>query len=158
MKDENIAITDSVRTSLSKFDGVWQRVTGTQNGSPLRELIRNELCTASYDAILARRVTGRARAALSAQAASARRRARRLRAELFIRSGEVYAPSERCDVPEAKQLPALRAAFERSTAAAAAYEKAAATADGELAAMTEAFAAERSAEAQTLRALITEFF
>ena len=158
MKDENIPITDSVRASLSKFDGVWQRVTGTQNDNPLRDFIRDELCTASYNMALARRLTGHARAVLTAQAASARRRARRLRAELFIRSGEVYAPEERCAAPDAKPLPALRKAYERGTAAAAAYDKAAETADGDLAAMAEAFAAERRSEAQALRALIAAYF
>ena len=42
--------------------------------------------------------------------------------------------------------------------AAAAYDKTAETADGDLAAMAEAFAAERRSEAQALRALIAAYF
>lgn len=95
---EDMEFTEINRT-LSGFDGVWQRVSGQQRrdgnsesggtNRTLRALIEDEEDFCRENMALARASQGSCRNNLMRLAEDARQRANQLRAELFIRTGDV---------------------------------------------------------------------
>lgn len=159
-----IEISDSTRKIMDSFDELWARVSAKppqaifDEDETLREFIRSELCTASFDSALARMLQNPGRATLSAHANAAKLRARRLRGEYFIRSGVSYTPKEPCRGVTGK-LASLRMALERDIALAKSYASAAEqTAQPELGQLYTAFAAERQNAAKETRLLILDSF
>lgn len=151
-----------IRETISRFDGVWRRVSGESTEPERHEsergglcgFIEDELCAAAHDTRLARCLQGQDRSALMNLANRARRRARRMQAEYFIMHGKDHTPRPDC-CPENGTLDALRMAYQRDIAAAQAYEKAASCEDsGELRALYESFAEDRRDSARCLRSMI----
>lgn len=158
--------TEYVQAVLSGFDGVWQRVTGQEpptkkehgsNAGSLAFFAREEARAAAYDRELARCFTGTGRAALLAHAAQASQRALRLRAEVFLLTGERTDSEASCPCFRGA-LSALRDAMLRDQAAAEAYDKA----DGDdgcgLGEQLRDYACQRRAAAREKRALILRCF
>ena len=165
MTDINdIEISDSTRKIMEGFDALWERVSAKPSQAlfdedeTLREFIKSELCTASFDSALARMLQNPGRAAFSAHASAAKLRARRLRGEYFIRTGVSYTPKEPCQGVTGK-LASLRMALERDIGMAKSYAAAAEkTALPELGQLYTAFAAERKNAAKETRSLILDSF
>lgn len=160
--------TARIRDTLSGFGPVWQRVTGTEtprepppppppprdDPETLRQLLQAERQAAICGQRLARLFRGRMRTRLLAQAGAARERARTLRAELFLRSGERQAPPTRCPAPH-DRLSALREAIDADRKAARDYTAAAGkSGDAELARLYGDFAARREADAKQKREIL----
>jgi hypothetical protein len=97
------AISESIRQSLSGFDGVWQRVTATQDSfseeAALQSLIQDTWQLARRYTSLTRQFSSADRATISAHAAQCASQAQRLRAEYFIVTGQVYTPAPTQTVP-----------------------------------------------------------
>ncbi len=156
---------EEIQQTLARFDGVWDRVTGKQTGNvsgggegELPALIRDELCAARFDSMLSRMFQGAARSELQDHAASAACRARKLRAEYFILSGELCPGKEKCGAP-ACRMEGLRSAFLRDSRMAEAYKKAAAGSSvRELTELYTAFQKELTRSAAEKRARITACF
>lgn len=160
-------ITESARQSMAGFEGVWTRVTGGAGGtaSPavceedaLQNFIKSELCACAFDGALARMFQAPGRVVLLNHASGAKLRARRLKAEYFIRTGVSYTPMDSCQ-PVTGKLASLRTALERDMAAGQAYTAAAEkTSVPELRELYLCFAKETEAAARETRNLILECF
>ncbi len=156
---------EEIKESLAGFDALWQRVAGVRPALPaafdaedaLLGFIQEETCASVRSAALARQFRGDARTLLQRQAELARLHVRRLRAERFIVTGLAGADEVDCRVP-ADRLAALRGAYLRAGALAEGYDAAAQAADGELAALFAAFAADVRTRARELRALLVGSF
>ncbi len=154
-----------VRAVLEGFDGVWRRVEGSEtNTSPqprhdpslcLEQLAGDELRAAAYDRALAG-CLGPGKQLLLRHASQAVRRAQRLRAEIFLRTGARISTSESCPRTQGI-MDSLREAMLRDEAAAAAYD-AAAVADGDLSPLLRDYACQRRAASQEKRELILRCF
>ncbi|MCC8357169.1 MAG: hypothetical protein LJU34_04880, partial [Oscillospiraceae bacterium] len=134
-------IDESIRESLAGFAAVWQRVAGAERPAgqaeetapiprfreeqAMESFIQAELCAAAFDKALARMFQSKGRAVLLAQAEDAMRRARRLRAEYFIRTGVTYTPENHGPSVGGK-LASLREAMLREARLAQDYTQAAA--------------------------------
>lgn len=163
---------ETIKESLAGFEGLWARVAGQGQNSrrgetpapafseeeALRGFISAEQCAAAFDSALARMFQGGGRAALLSHAAGAKRRARRLAAEYFIRTGVTCAPAGGCSQVGGK-LASLRDAMLRERRSAADYARAAVrTASPELAALYRSYAAEAETNARETRALLVDSF
>lgn len=161
---------ETIRETIRGFDGVWQRVT-TQTATPapetasgggdraLRRFIQSEQRAAHDDACLARRLCGRARMLLMQLSSKANCRARSLRAEYFIRTGETCVPHEDDDTPADGCLCALRETYERYKRLSQSYKRAAERTDDEqLRCLYTAAAEETCRAAAALRCVITNCF
>lgn len=99
---------------LAGFESLWQRVTEKMPTSvfseekALQRFICQELCTARNYAALSRMFQSHSRMLLSTHCNDAKRRARRLQAEYFIRTGL------RCEAPQSCGHPAERLASLRN--------------------------------------------
>ena len=163
---------DMIKDSLEGFDAVWQRVTcrdetaaAPQIAAPafseeetLRGFIVDETCAQVYAAGLARAFQGEGRTILQRLAGDAKRRARRLRAEYFIRTGAM--PPSGGDCPDTMgRLASLRAMLLQAEDMTARYTQAAErTAGPELHELYQIYAAEQRRRAQEVRALLIESF
>lgn len=157
---------DLIKDSLTGFDDVWKRVTGSSaplseaysEETMLRELIHSETCAAQYAAALARMFQGDGRAVLVRHAADAKRHGRRLRAEYYIRTGVSPAPMDNCQGVSGK-LASLRSALLDADALAERYDHAGSHTDSEeLRQVYQTFAADARRRAQETRALLIENF
>ena len=158
---------DLIKDSLTGFDDVWKRVTGGQTPpqeavyseeSTLSDLIHSEVCAARYAAALARMFQGDSRAVLQRHAADAKRHARRLRAEYFIRTGVTLGPADNCQGVSGK-LASLRTALLQADERTTQYEQAAERTDSpELRQVYQTFAADARRHTQETRALLIESF
>ncbi len=159
-----IETCESTRKALEGFDALWERVSGKtartvfDEDDALRDFIKREQCAAAFDSSLSRMFPQAGRSALLGRASGAKLRARRLRAEYFIRSGISYTPADCCQ-PVAGKLASLRTAMERDAALALAYNAAAEkTAMPELRKLYQDFARETENAARETRALIVDCF
>lgn len=163
--DENIYGYDrETLQCLAGFESLWQRVTertapaSFPEDETLMHIIRQELCAARGYAALARMFQNRSRTLLSAHGADARRRARRLQAEYFIRTGL------RCDGAadrghHTEKLASLRHLFQREQELSAAYERASMqTRCPVLRELYTRFSAETGDRSKALRALLLDCF
>ena len=160
---------DLIKESLKDFDGVWQRVTGTAPRLPphpepwseedsLREMIREEDCAAQYAASLARLFQSDSRAVLMRHAGEAKRHARRLRAEYFIRTGLTAPQTYGCQGVTGK-LASLRDALLQEDRRAAMYDSAAEhTERAELRHLYKLFAGDARRHGRESRGLLVECF
>lgn len=149
---------------LAGFEALWQRVSGKTPEKHIAEedrlpgLIREECCLAAFYTALARMFQNPGRAQLMSQAADAKRRSRRLRAEYFILTGLT------CDAPRdcpgtGGKLASLRAALEKEQRLTEAYAEAAdKAACPMLKEVYRCFAQETAAHAQANRALLLDCF
>lgn len=149
---------------LAGFESLWQRVT--QRTAPvsfsedetLQRIIRQELCAARGYAALARMFQNHSRTLLTAHGADAKRRARRLQAEYFIRTGLRCEGAADCVHP-AEKLASLRHLYQREQELASAYETAAIqTQCPVLRELYTRFSSETGDRAKTLRALLLDCF
>ena len=143
---------ESVYTGLECFESVWRRVTGeteSEDGADrLRRLIQAESDAAALCSALARRCTGAA-AALSSIAADDARHAALLQLELFLLTGDTFAPERR--VTDAQGvLSALRSGYLAKRQSEREYRA--------LGAEYAAIADDEARHAQSLRSVIAGFF
>lgn len=149
---------------LAGFESLWQRVrertapVSFSEDETLLHLIRQEICAARGYTALTRMFQNHSRTLLAAHGADARRRARRLQAEYFIRTGLRCDSSADCGHPGEK-LASLRHLFQREQELSAAYEKAAMqTRCPVLKELYTRFSAETGDRAKALRALLLDCF
>ena len=170
-----------IQEGLDRFDAVWKRVSDPNPSGPfqappswpetqhdqepaqfdpniLPEFIGEEICANLHMTALAGQFRGHSRNVLLRLAGEAQRRARRLRAEYFIRAGVPAPPGEKC-----KKLPgrlaSLRTILLQGSELARRYERAAGqTDDKELQQLFQSYAAASSRRARELRALLIDSF
>ena len=174
MLDWDTRNTDSVQSILDSFSGVWERVRGTPDVGPsrqiqpeaargteltnLRALSIRAAEAAMFDRALGCRCRGAVRTVLQQHASQAAHRAASLRGEWFVRSGEAVCPPETC--PRlGETLTALREGMLRDRASSDAYRRLAAqTDDAELRSVLERFSRETAAAAEEKRRSILRCF
>ena len=127
-------INESMRETLSGFDGVWKRVSvetqpkASESGGRLEDIIRSLSEAARFDRALARRTGGACRSVMLRSASEAARMACRLRAEDFIASGKKYC--EEVAEPEIRcPIDALRTSMRRDIRAVELLDSAAGRSD-----------------------------
>lgn len=163
--DENVYGYDqNTLECLAGFDTLWQRVTertaptSFSEDETLLHLIWQELCTARGYMTLARMFQNHSRTLLTAHGADARRRARRLQAEYFIRTGLRCDSGTDCCHPTEK-LASLRHQFQQEQELSAAYGRSAAqTRCPVLRELYTRFSAETGDRAKVLRSLLLDCF
>lgn len=151
--------------TMEDFASVWQRVAGLappvtsppDGDKALRGFIREAYCDAMFYTSLSRMFPSAARSALLGHAQECKTRCRLLRAEYFIRSGEMANFKDNCPLVGGK-LASLRAVMLREGEQAAAFGKAAQTADEPLRSLYSRFAEEAERRALTDRALLADCF
>ena len=160
---------DEFKRSMDDFSAVWLRVSGQSAtaASPapaadedalFRAFIRDAYCSAVFCSALAKMFPAPGRAVLLSHAQECKNRCRVLRAEYFIRSGEVYTPDGGCP-PVGGKLASLRAAMRRSLEQAAVFRRTADSPVSEtLRELCGRFAAECERHAQEQRALLVDCF
>lgn len=158
---EEMEIT-RMRHTLSGFDGVWDRVGGSEipgAGSrpdvSLKHLINDEHMLARMLFCLAR--MGGNSAVLPALASASARRATRLRGEWFLEKGECYSPKKQT-VQADGRLCALRDTRNAALALAESYRAAARSAPEDAHCLYEEFAKQTEQTACRLRMLILACF
>lgn len=164
--DENIYAYDrETLACLAGFENLWQRITVGSSAAPrfteeeaLRRFIRDEHSAAGYYAALAHCFSQPGRTLLTAHCADARRRARRLQAEYFIRTGQRCTENDTIST-EAGKLEALRRALQSEQARSKAYANAAEnTTCPVLRELYNSFSVETANRASALRALLLRCF
>lgn len=115
--DENYAYDRETLACMAGFNALWQRVTQNTPQSicpptlsedeQLHELICREFCAVKGYTALTRMFSTRSRTLLIAHGNDAKRRARRLHGEYFIRTGLRCRCEKDCPFPDGK-LPSLR--------------------------------------------------
>lgn len=157
--DENFSRT------MEDFASVWLRVCGKEppstpavdEESALHVFIRDACCDASFYTALARMFSSAGRSTLLSHAQECKTRCRLLRAEYFIRSGEMASAKDNCPLVGGK-LASLRAVMLRESEQTAAFLRAAQTADEPLRSLYTRFAEEAERRAQTNRTLLLDCF
>lgn len=159
---EEMEIT-RLRHTLSGFDGVWDRVGGSEipgAGSrpdvSLKHLINGEHMLARMLFCLAR--IGGHSAVLPALASAAAGRAARLRGEWFLEKGECYPPPKKRTVQADGRLCALRDTRNAALALTESYRAAARSAPEDARCLYEEFARQTEQTACRLRMLILACF
>lgn len=153
---------------LDAFETVWLRVTGRDDPvqSPqapdesalYRRFIHEAYCAAQFYTNLARLFPSSGRGVLLTHAQECKARCRLLRAEYFIRSGEMYNPSEPCPLVGGK-LASLRNALYRAQEQAARFRQTTQSAvDEPLRTLCVRYAEEAERHAQADRALLLDCF
>lgn len=164
--DENIYEYDrETLACLAGFENLWQRVSARGAFAPqvteedmLCRFIRDEHSAAGCYAALAQRFSQPGRTLLAAHCADARRRARRLQAEYFIRTGQRCTETETMPA-EADKLEALRKALQAEQARSKTYANAAEnTTCPILRELYNSFSGETADRACALRALLLRCF
>ncbi len=158
---------DDVIKAPDDFAAVWLRVSGRTADTPAaapdedalyRGFIREAYCSAVFCGALAKMFPAPGRTALLNHAQECKGRCRVLRAEYFIRSGELYNPDGGCPTVGGK-LASLRSAMCRSQEQAASYRRTATLPVSEaLRTLCERFAAECERHAQEQRELLIACF
>ena len=158
---------DDVLKAPDDFAAVWLRVSGRTADTPAaapdedalyRGFIREAYCSAVFCGTLAKMFPAPGRTVLLNHAQECKARCRVLRAEYFIRSGEVYNPDGGCPTVGGK-LASLRGAMCRSQEQAASYRRTAALPVSEaLRTLCERFAVECERHAQEQRELLIACF
>lgn len=164
MEDNRYEYDQETLACLAGFETLWQRVSGRKPEKHVTEedrlpgFIREECCLAAFYTALARMFQNPGRAQLMSQAADAKRRSRRLRAEYFILTGLT------CDVPRdcpgtGGKLASLRSALETEYRLAEAYTEASETTSCPiLKELYQCFAQDSNLCAQANRALLLDCF
>lgn len=149
---------------LAGFESLWQRVTEKTSPSAfseekaLQRFICQELCTARNYAALARMFQNHSRTLLTAHCTDAKRRARRLQAEYFIRTGLRCELPQNCEHP-AERLASLRNLLQSEQELSDGYRKTAlSTQCPILEDLYNRFSAETAERAKTIRALLLNCF
>jgi len=166
--DENFAYDRETLACMAGFNALWQRVTQStpQNTTPacfpedeqLHQLLCREFCAAKGYTVLARMFPSRSRMLLIAHGNDAKRRARRLHGEYFIRTGQRCRCEGDCPIPEGK-LPSLRSLLRQEQELSDNYRTAAErTGCPILKELYSRFSAETAERAKTLRALLLDCF
>lgn len=146
--------------TMENFASVWQRVAGLappDEEKNLRGFIRDAYCDAMFYTSLSRMFPSAARSALLGHAQECKTRCRLLRAEYFIRSGEMANFKDSCPLVGGK-LASLRAVMLREIEQTANFRAAAQTAGEPLRSLYTRFAEEAERRAQTDRALLADCF
>lgn len=166
--DENFVYDRETLACMAGFNTLWQRVTQNtpqSNCQPphaeddeLHRLVCREFCTAKGYAALTRMFPSRSRAVLLAHGNDAKRRARRLHGEYFIRTGQRCRCEDDCRIPKEK-LPSLRSLLRQEQELSDNYRAAAErTHCPILKELYNRFSAETAERAGTLRALLLDCF
>ncbi len=149
---------------LAGFDTLWRRVSDTPpRGSESEEdrllgFLREECCAAAFYTALSRMFQNPGRTQLMNRATEAKRRARRLRAEYFIRTGLSCEAPRDCPGTGGK-LASLRTALKTEYRLAEAYAQAAEKSSCPIQReLYQCYARESAAQAQTNRALLLDCF
>ena len=158
---------DDVIKAPDDFAAVWLRVSGRTADTPAaapdedalyRGFIREAYCSAVFCGALVKMFPAPGHTVLLNHAQECKGRCRVLRAEYFIRSGELYNPDGGCPTVGGK-LASLRSAMCRSQEQAASYRRTAALPISEtLRTLCERFAAECERHAQEQRELLVSCF
>lgn len=151
--------------TMEDFASVWLRVSGREppvaappdEEKSLRGFICEAYCDTMFYTSLSRMFPSAARGTLLGHAQECKTRCRLLRAEYFIRSGEMANFKDNCPLVGGK-LASLRAVMLREGEQAAAYRCAAQTADEPLRSLYARFAEEAERRALTDRALLADCF
>ena len=149
---------------LAGFESLWQRVTEKTSPSvfseekALQRFICQELCTAQNYAVLARMFQSHSRTLLAAHCTDAKRRARRLQAEYFIRTGLRCERPQNCEYP-AERLASLRNLLQSEQELSDGYRRAALNTQCPiLKELYTRFSAETAERAKAIRALLLNCF
>ena len=145
---------DNILASLRGFDGVWGRVSSCESSTP--EDLRRLMCGAARLCenlrVLACRLKS-ASARLNRLAGCEAAIVRRLRAELYLLTGETCSPGAACTYAPCT-LTALRAAYVAAGESAADFSSSARRAPDETAGLLDGFAAKQRCAQRELRELI----
>lgn len=163
--DENIYGYDrETLACLAGFESLWQRVTIGAEPAPISEedtlqrFIRQELCAARSYAALSRMFQNHRRTLLAAHCSDTKRRARRLQAEFFIRTGLRCESTAPCAAPKEK-LATLRHMLQSEQELSEGYAGAAArTQCPVLRELYSRFSLETAERAKAIRALLLDCF
>lgn len=156
MYGEENTMDDTVLASLRGFGDVWERVTGEAASPGPEDDLRRLMCRAERLIEYLSALSGRLRSAaprLNRLTDGQRRILRRLRAELYLLTGEVYSPPAACALA-AGSLGALRTACLAAGEAADDFADSARRAGSGLSALLDSFSAAERACSRELKELI----
>lgn len=139
------------------FSSVWSRVTGATSAESPETQLRRFLLSEAEDADMLRTLLCQicdvcVRKCLTEVRAETLRQMKRLRAALYLLSGECECPAVKQDAERQEPLAILKALYERSERAAAEYRRAAAETDR--AGLETIYASLAEAESRSTAALL----